>query len=68
MLGDGLWEALFVFNPFVVDENPRVTNLFVAEKVGQVFFKFMRSISVASYHKITQKHNDKEDSIEGKNI
>jgi hypothetical protein len=64
----GFWESLFVFNPFIAGENPRVANINVAEKPGHVFFKFISFFLVASDSDVPQRNYENETDIEDKNI
>ena len=67
-LGEGFGAALFVFNPFVAGQDPRVADLNVAEKPGHVFFKFISFFLVAPDGEVPQRHYEDEANIEDKNI
>jgi hypothetical protein len=68
VLGEGFWDALFVFNPFIAGENPRVANLNVAEKPSHVFFKFISIFLVAPDDEVPQRNYENDAKIEDKNI
>jgi hypothetical protein len=68
VIGDGFWQALFVFNPFVAEENPGVTNLIVAEEVCNIIFKLIGFFLVAPDSEVPQRNYEDEANIEDKNI
>jgi hypothetical protein len=68
VLGEGFWEALFVFNPFIAGENPRVTNLSVAEEVDNVLFKTNCNFLMTPNREVPQRNYENDANIKDKNI